>query len=255
MKLQQLQAQFADALFYRHDNIIEQIIEPESVTPIQRIQIYRNSFIMGTTEALAITYKHTLSLVGEEFFNVVSREFIITHPPTDNNIMTYGVNFNVFLNTLKQLDTMPYIAEMAKLEWLLEQTSNSQISDQTLDLTKLSLVAENAFNALQFIVPTQVCLFDSKQDVYQLYQMLINDAVVETDLNKTCYLALKKHADFRIELISLEKDTFLLLQQLLAGKSLGEIIPQELHEQLPSLLEKSLLNGFTISEKIIKELL
>jgi hypothetical protein len=249
MKLQQLQAQFVDALFYRHENITEQITETQSVTSLQRLQVYRNSFIMGTTEALAITYKNTYALVGEAFFNAVSREFIIKHPPTENNIMAYGDGFDAFLNTLTQLDEMPYIAEMAKFEWVLEQTSNSQISKQTLDLCALSLVPEDAFNSLQFMVPIEVNLFSSEQDIYPLYQMLINDAVVEKDLNNACYLALKKQPDFRIELIPLEKDVFLLLQQLIAGKNLDQVTPPELHHQLPTLLEKSLLNGFTINEE------
>jgi hypothetical protein len=248
MKLAQLQTQFADALFYRHDEILDQIKETQSITPLQRLQVYRNSFIMGVTEALAITYKHTFALVGEDFFNAVGRDFIIKHPPAENNIVTYGFGFNTFLNTLKQLETMPYIAEMAKFEWLLEQTSNSQISSQILDLSQLSLVAENAFNTLQFMVPTEVCLFKSDQDIYQLFQMITNDAVVETNLNNACYIALKKHPDFRIELINLEKNQFMLLQQLIEGKSLGQIMPQELHLQLPILLEKSLLNGFTINQ-------
>ena len=201
---------------------------------------------MGSTEALAMTYKHTLALVGEDFFNAVSREFIIKHPPTENNIISYGSGFNAFLETLTQLESMPYIAEMAKLEWLIEQTSNSPISQQTLDLQKLALVPENSLACLRFEVPSEVALFSSTQDIYQLYQMLTNNAVVETDLNKACYLALKKHPDFRVELIPLEKQQFLLLQQLTAGKSLGQITPQILHKQLPTLLENVLLNGFTV---------
>jgi hypothetical protein len=248
MKLAQLQSQFVNALFYRHDEIIDQIKETQSVAPLQRLQLYRNSFIMGITEALAITYKHTFALVGEEFFNAVSRDFILKHPPVENNIVTYGFGFNKFLNTLKQLETMPYISEMARFEWLLEQTTNTKISSQILDVSQLSLVAENAFDTLQFIVPNEVCLFNSEQNIYQLSQMITNDAVVETDLNKACYLALKKHSDFRIELINLEESQFMLLQQLIEGKCLGQIMPQELHLQLPTLLEKSLLNGFTINE-------
>lgn len=245
MNLATLQDQFSDALFYRNENVIDQIKKTPSMQAVERLQVYRNSFIMGTTEALAMTYKYTLELVGEEFFNAISRHFILNHPPSENNIMTYGFGFDEFLKALPQLKEMPYVSEMASFEWLLEQTSNSPLRSQELDISLLSLVEEDTFNRLKFTVPSDVSLFCSNQDIHLLYEMIVNNAVTETDLNKKCYIALKKHADFRIELINLEKDQFLLLQQLTEEKRLEQLVPYDLHLQLPALLEKSLLNGFT----------
>lgn len=247
MKLMQLQAQFSESLFYQHEKITMQIKETTSINPTQRLQVYRNSFIMGVTEALAMTYKHTLSLVGEDFFNTVSRKFILTSPPSDNNIMTYGLGFSEYLSGLAQLDNMPYISEMARFEWLLEQTSNRQIDNQVLNVEQLANVTEESFSLLRFLIPKQVSLFQSQQNMSHLYQMLMDDAVVETNLNTPCYLALKKHSDFRVELITLVESEFSLLQQIKKAKSLAEIVPQELHQQLPTLLENQLLNGFTVN--------
>ena len=248
MKLNQLQTQFSDALFYQHEKITETIEETQSITPLQRLQVYRNSFIMGITEALAITYQHTSALVGEEFFNSVCRAFILNNPPLENNIMTYGLGFNEYLATLPQLTEMPYIAEMARFEWLLEQTSNAEIEDKHFDTTQLALVPENQLGQLLFQVATQITLFESQQNISHLYQMIISDEVIESDLDSTCYVALKKQPDFRIELISLEQQQFLLLQQIIAGKTLAEI-STDLHPQLATLLEKQLINGFTITKE------
>lgn len=250
MKLNKLQTQFSESLFYQHDKIIEAIKETPSVTPLERLQIYRNTFIMSTTEALASTYQHTLSLVGEDFFNSVSREFILTNPPTENNIMTYGLGFNDYLHHLPQLTEMPYVSEMARFEWLLEQTTNLPIENKLLDITQLAQVTEDKLNQLQFQTPTQITLFQSQQNISHLYKMLLNNTVVESNLNTPCYLLLKKQPDFKIELISLTQDEFLLLEQIINNKPLGKITPQNLHQQLPSLLEKKLLNGFTIQEEL-----
>ncbi len=81
MKLKQLQITFSESLFYQHEKITEQVKKTNSVSPLQRLQVYRNSFIMGVSEALAITYQHTLALVGEDFFNAVGRECILKNPP------------------------------------------------------------------------------------------------------------------------------------------------------------------------------
>jgi len=247
MKLMQLQATFAESLFYQHDEITQQIKETTQISPSQRLQVYRNSFIMGVTEALSMTYQHVSALVGDDFFNAVSREFILSNPPIDNNIITYGEGFSEYLNGLSQLNEMPYIAEMARFEWLLEQTSNIEMDDRHLDIEQLSQVTEASFQNLKFTTPAQINLFNSAQNISHLYQMLVDDAVVETDLNEQCYLALKKHADFRVELIILQEDEYSLLQQIKNGKNLGQITPNDLHQQLPKLLEKQLLNGFTVN--------
>jgi hypothetical protein len=249
MKLNLLQKQFSESLFYQHDQITEVIRETQSVTPEQRLQVYRNSFIMGVTEALAITYQHTLALVGEEFFNSVSRAFIINNPPVENNIMTYGLGFNEYLASLPQLSEMPYIPEMARFEWLLEQTSNLPIEDNIFDASQLASVQESEFAYIKFQVPAQITLYESEQDINHLYKMLITDAVEEADLNKPCYVALIKQPDFRIEIVTLQQSEFLLLQQINEGKQLGQITPQDLHQQLPILLEKKLLNGFTVNKE------
>ncbi|PKF62566.1 DUF2063 domain-containing protein [Psychromonas sp. psych-6C06] len=246
MKLKQLQTQFADSLFYEGDAITESIKTTQQISPDQRLQIYRNSFIMGVTEALVITYQHTSSLVGEDFFNAVCRTFILQNPPKENNIITYGKGFSCYLSALPQLQSMPYISEMARFEWALEQTCNTPVSVLQLDLEKLGQLTEDNLANLTFSTPTQITLFESEQNIALLYEMLIAEQVQETDLNTPCYLVLKKQPDFKIELISLDKLSFRLLQQIQAGKTLAEISRDGLEAQLPHLLEQALLNGFTI---------
>lgn len=246
MKLKQLQHTFAESLRYQHQDIVESILETNSISAEQRLQVYRNSFVMSVTEALAITYQHTYALVGDAFFNSVSRAFILAQPPSQNNIIEYGAGFSEFLAQLPQLVEMPYLFEMARFEWLLEQTSNLPIDTQQLDVSALAQLAEDKFEQLHFQTPSQLTLFHSEQDISHLYKMLIDDTLTETDLNKACNLALIKQPDFRVELLSLTNEQFQLLQQLRNGNTLAEITPTNLHQYLPQLLTQNLLNGFTI---------
>jgi len=250
MKLNKLQQLFSDTLLYKSALIASEIQEKQHLTSDDLLQIYRNSFVMGVSEALAATYRHTLSLVGETFFNTVARQFILTQPPHENNIINYGDGFGHFLENLPQLKSMPYIAEMARFEWLLERTSAAQLQSQRLDIEKLSALPEALFAAISFNIPAQVSLFSSEQDILCLYHMLVDDKVQETDLNKACYLALKKQADFSVELIVLTENQYALLQQIADQQPLGKIITSDLQQLLPGLLEKDLLNGFTVKEML-----
>ena len=203
---------------------------------------------MGITEALSATYQHTLTLVGEAFFNAVARQFILNQPPQENNLMIYGHGFSEYLQRLEQLKNLPYVAEMARFEWLLEQTTNKKLQISALDLQQLDSIAAEQLENVIFQTATQVCLFSSNQNIQQLYQMMIRNEVQETDLNQPCYLALKKQATFSVELISLSEAEFLLMRQIMQKKQLGKIIPQSLLQSLSSLLEKDLLCGFTLTK-------
>jgi hypothetical protein len=244
MKLDQLQSLFSDALLYKNEIITEQIKDKASFSSADLLQVYRNTFVMGTTEALEATYPHVLSLVGEEFFDAVARQFILQQPPQENDIMLYGEGFSDFLESLPQLQAMPYIAEMARFEWLLEETTNTHIEADSFDITLLSNLDQDLIADIIFHIPEQVSLLSSEQDILNLYQMLIRQDVQETDLNCACYIALKKQPDFSVELIKLSKDEYSLVQQIKENRTLGQIQPQALHQHLPALMEKKLLNGF-----------
>lgn len=251
MKLGELQSLFGDALLYKNDLIAGQIKEKSSFSGSDLLQLYRNSFVMGVTEALQATYLHTLSLVGEEFFNAAARQFILQQPPQENNIMAYGDGFSDFLKSLEQLTTMPYIAEMARFEWLLEETTNTHIENATLNVTKLGALQNAQFADIIFHIPEQVSLFSSGQDIAHLYRMLIDKEVQETDLNCACYMALKKQPDFSLELIKLTPQEYSLAKQIRQNKPLGQIQPLELHQHLPLLMEKKLLSGFTLIKEYL----
>ncbi|HEY5716214.1 MAG TPA: DNA-binding domain-containing protein [Psychromonas sp.] len=246
MNIRQLQQQFSDTLLYKNEQITAQIKPKKHFTGNELLQVYRNNFVMGITEALSATYQHTLALVGEEFFNAVARQFIISQPPKENNLISYGSGFSEYLQSLEQLTNLPYVAEMAAFEWLLEETTTKKLQRSELDLQQLQSVPADQLENIIFQTATQVCLFSSSQNIQHLYQMMIRNAVQETDLNQPCYLALKKQANFAVELISLNEAEFLLMQQVMQQKQLGKIAPQSLLQSLPQLLEKELLCGFTL---------
>lgn len=247
MNIKQLQQQFSDTLLYKNDQIALQIKPKEAFASDELLQIYRNNFVMGVTEALSATYQHTLALVGETFFNAVARQFILRSPPQENNMMTYGNGFSEYLHDLEQLKELPYVAEMARFEWLLEQTTNKKLQTDSLDLEQLKSIPTDQLENISFQIATQVSIFSSKQNIQHLYNMIIRQQIQETDLNQTCYLALKKQENFSVELILLSEAEFLLLQQIMQHKTMGTIAPQSLLEALPQLLEKNLLHGFILT--------
>ena len=87
----------------------------------RRFAVYRNNVQSGLISALATSYPVVSELVGEDFFAAMAQVFIAQFPP-DNPIMsTYGSQFADFIENFTPANSVPYLADMARLERLCVQ--------------------------------------------------------------------------------------------------------------------------------------
>ncbi|MDP1007294.1 HvfC/BufC N-terminal domain-containing protein, partial [Klebsiella pneumoniae] len=68
--------------------------------------------------ALATAYPVTLQLVGDEFFHAMASIFVQAHPPTSPLISQYGSTFAQFIQGFEPAASVPYLADIARLERL-----------------------------------------------------------------------------------------------------------------------------------------
>ena len=69
----------------------------DGISPDDRLDIYRNTFIAALTKALRLNFPAVLRLVGDEFFDAAARIFIEAHPPKSAWLDAYGGEFPAFL--------------------------------------------------------------------------------------------------------------------------------------------------------------
>lgn len=86
--------------------------------PAQRFAIYRNNVMVGLIDALAATYPVTQELVGEAFFRAMAREFVRAAPPRSPVLALYGQGFAEFIESFPPAASLPYLADLARLEML-----------------------------------------------------------------------------------------------------------------------------------------
>jgi len=82
----------------------------------RRFDVYRNNVAHSLITALQVGFPTVTRLLGPENMNRVAREFSRAHPPSNPRMMFYGAAFPAFLNDLKQLNHMEYLADLAQLE-------------------------------------------------------------------------------------------------------------------------------------------
>ncbi len=86
--------------------------------PDKRFAVYRNNVIVGLVDALADSFPVTQALVGEDFFRAMAREFVRVQPPRSPVLALYGDGFAGFVDGFPPVAGLPYLADLARLEYL-----------------------------------------------------------------------------------------------------------------------------------------
>jgi len=84
--------------------------------PATRFAVYRNNVMVSLIDALADTYPVVQELVGEEFFRAMARVFAQANPPRSRVMAYYGHDFADFLAAFPPATSVPYLADVARLE-------------------------------------------------------------------------------------------------------------------------------------------
>lgn len=84
--------------------------------PATRFAVYRNNVVVSLIDALADTYPVVQALVGEVFFRAMAGVYARAHPPRSRIMAYYGSDFADFIATFPPAASVPYLADVARLE-------------------------------------------------------------------------------------------------------------------------------------------
>lgn len=131
MKLAQFQDAFVDALYQRpHPGL-------EALSAQPAFAVYRNTVIKGCVDALCDNFPAVQRLVGETWMRAAAAHFAAQHPPQDARLVHYGAGFADFLDGLPATRELPYLAPLARLEWLWLEAFTAPL-EPSLTLTELA---------------------------------------------------------------------------------------------------------------------
>ena len=88
----------------------------------QAFSVYRNTCARGVAEALRASFPTVDMLVGEEMFTQVALDYRREQPPAGPVLSDYGADFAAFLARQPWTCELPYLADVARLDWLWLQS-------------------------------------------------------------------------------------------------------------------------------------
>jgi hypothetical protein len=116
------QADFAAALRERQRTpAVERWLAGDAALVDRRLAIYRANMVAGADKALSAAYPVIRQAVGAEFFHGLAREYQRATPSTSGDLTGFGATFHEFLATFEHVQAMPWLPDLARLEWAVHR--------------------------------------------------------------------------------------------------------------------------------------
>jgi len=133
-----------------------------------RFNVYRNNVAVSLRDALGETFPIVKQLVGEEFFAGMAQAFVREHLPQTPVLLEYGGAFPRFIERFPPADGVPYLADMARVEWAWLQAYHA--ADATsLGAEVLAMVSEEKLDDLRFDTHPSLWLISSEWPVVSMW--------------------------------------------------------------------------------------
>jgi hypothetical protein len=145
-------------------------VREDGLSGDRRLGLYRNNTLSSLTEALAGVYPVVQRLVGERFFAYASRQFIGGHPSLSGNLHDFGGEFAAFLEALEAAAGLPYLADVARLEWAYHRVFHAA-EHPSLELLALGRVPPERFAELRFELHPASRLLASPFPVLRIWEV------------------------------------------------------------------------------------
>lgn len=131
-----------DALFaWPATDAIKNIAEYAIDTGARGLKAYQTNGSMLAERAMASVYPVVAQLLGEESFADLARAFWHAHPPQSGDIAGWGQSLGEFLGASEQLQSEPYLPDVAGIEWALHRCAIA--ADESPQLHTLALLTSS----------------------------------------------------------------------------------------------------------------
>ncbi len=216
--LRKLQFAFVEALFSTGRSAVTQQVCANGLDPARRVQVYRNNLFVSLGAALEAVYPVVRRLVGDDFFSFASKGYVHNHPSLCGDLHVYGDRFANFLAALPAASGLPYLPDVARLEWCYHYVFHAAPAAH-LDLEGLQALRAMHWKRLGFRLNPAGRLLASRYPVLRIWE--VNQEHYESDqrvdLTEGAVRVLVLRRGLEIGMYRLSPGEFALLQALSEG--------------------------------------
>lgn len=253
MVLREIQQGLMSCIFSGQDTdkrLMEMIESPISSQAVAPLKIYRDSILSGLIHALKETYPVCFQLVGESFFTAMARQYAMLTPSINPDLNEYGRTFSEFISCYQPADSVPYLADVARLEWLCNLSMTAS-NEQSGNLHLLAGLAEQDAMHVVFLMPPSSYVLSSSYpvgDIWRIHQDRCGACDLSDIAEQAAYQYLVWRPQYGVVVVDLEDAKYYFIERLLEKNTLAKVCDDCLSRypdvDMNNLIEGCLQNGW-----------
>ena len=245
LSLREVQSAVFRSLVGHDDGDAALHIRADGLAVADRLSIYRNTFYATLTNALRLSYPAVHRLVGADFFEASAQRFIEAEPPRGAYLDEYGAEFPDFLARFPAAESVPYLADVARLEWAVSGALHAP--DATpLDVAALCSIGEGDHDRVRFVPHPSLSLVRASYPADTIWGAVLEQdrATLESiDLDDGPVWLLIQRLPTGIDVRRLSEPAWRFASALHAGKPLTEAVALASGVDVSALLAEHLAAG------------
>ncbi|MET0382320.1 MAG: DNA-binding domain-containing protein [Burkholderiaceae bacterium] len=191
----------------------------------QGLAVYRANVVAAAEKALSGAYPVIRQIVGDRFFRGLAREFQRAVPSCSGDLTDYGVGFGRFLGEFEHVQDLPYLPDLARLEWAVH-LAHGAADGAAWDPSALADIDGADQDAIRFEWVPGVAVVESPYPIARLWTLHRPDQAdraEEWSVDWGCgESALVGRDGFAVTVTALRPAEAVFAKRSLAGEALGD---------------------------------
>ncbi len=201
----------------------------KTLTALERLQIYGSAYYARLLECLREEFPVLVHALGEETFDAFALAYLQKYPSRSYTLNQLGAAFPRFLAETRPdtvEETWPeFLVDLATLEWAFSEVFDGPgvEGEPLFNAEELQAIPAEKWTQARLIPVPCLRLLALRFPAHRYYSAVRRqEEVVPPDPAET-FLAVTRR-DYVVRHYPLERSAFVLLQQILAGRKVGEAI-------------------------------
>ncbi|MEO8346926.1 MAG: DNA-binding domain-containing protein [Betaproteobacteria bacterium] len=252
--LREVQHAIRRSLVEREDGAIMPYMVADGLACEQRLAIYRNTFDCNLANVLRLSYPAVNRLVGSEFFDGAAEIFVHERPPRAAYLDEYGADFAEFLAAFPPAASLPYLADVAQLEWAVNRALHAPDA-VPLDAQQLAGLDSVDHDSVRFVVHPSITLLSGNYPVDAIWRAVLaqdDEALAAIDLAAAPVWLLVQRRASGVEVTRIDDAAWHFSHALFAGQPLAAALPDVSATRAATVLADHIASGRFVGYTIEK---
>lgn len=187
---------------------------------LQRFNVYRNNFVVLNSDALADMYPVVKRLVGDAAFSVLATTYVRQFPPQERALLLYGENFPQFIAKLPELSSLPYLPDVARLEYLWTATYHAA-EGETITKQEVASINADEFAGIRLVPHPSMHCIRSDYPIFRIWEANQNEEIEELislDEGSSYIILIRPRTEVEVREVS--QGSYIFLCKLQEGDSI-----------------------------------